>query len=78
MNHSLANRFFVLTGQLEHTSRQEAEAMLKSLGATIQHTVNKKTTDLVLGKNPGSKLQKAKALKHINILPESNLLELFK
>jgi DNA ligase (NAD+) len=58
----LAGQAFVLTGRLERLSRAEAEARLRALGATVSDTVSKKTSYLVVGAEPGSKLKKAQAL----------------
>ena len=58
----LSDREFVLTGTLERYRRGEAEAKLKALGAAIGSAVTKRTTDLVVGADPGSKLAKAEKL----------------
>jgi DNA ligase (NAD+) len=54
---------FVITGTLEHLSRDEAADKIRALGGTFQTAVAKDTTYLVVGKNVGeSKLQKARKL----------------
>jgi len=58
----LARQEFVITGRLETFSRQEAEARIKALGGTAKSDVTKKTTYLVVGADPGSKLAHAQAL----------------
>jgi len=58
----LAGQEFVITGRLETFSRQEAEARIKALGGTAKSDVTKKTTYLVVGADPGSKLAHAQAL----------------
>jgi len=55
----LAGQTFVVTGTLASMTRSEAEARLQALGASIGSSVTKKTTCLVVGEGPGSKLQKA-------------------
>jgi len=53
---------FVLTGRMENLSRQEAEAKIKNLGGTTKSDVTRKTTYLVVGADPGSKLTRAREL----------------
>jgi DNA ligase (NAD+) len=59
---------FVITGRLAHLNRDEAEEHIRALGGTAKSDVTKKTTCLVVGMDPGSKLAKARALgiKEIN------------
>jgi DNA ligase (NAD+) len=58
----LAGRSYVLTGTLASMSRDEAAAALERLGAKVVGSVSRKTTGLVVGADPGSKLEKAKKL----------------
>ncbi len=58
----LAGQEFVITGRLETFSRQEAEAKIKALGGTAGSSITKKTTYLVVGTDPGSKLARAQEL----------------
>ncbi|MBA7702369.1 DNA ligase [subsurface metagenome] len=58
----LAGQEFVITGRLEAFSRQEAEARVKALGGSTGSSVTIKTTYLVVGVEPGSKLARAQAL----------------
>ena len=50
---------FVLTGELENFTRKEATEFLESLGAKVSSSVSKKTSYVIVGKNPGSKFRKA-------------------
>ena len=71
----LAGLEFVLTGKLESFSRPEAEAKIKALGGKAASDVTRKTSYVVVGADPGSKLAKAEKLgtKTIN---EAEFLEL--
>src|SRR4051812_23372929 len=50
---------YVITGTLESMSREDARAALEALGAKVSDNVSKKTTGLVVGESPGSKVAKA-------------------
>lgn len=72
----LAGKSYVVTGTLESAGREEAEAKLRSLGATVTGTVTKTTTAVIAGAKPGgSKITKAASLD-IPVLAESDYLKL--
>ena len=52
----------VLTGSLEHYTRDKASEILFNLGANVTSTVSKKTDFVLVGENAGSKLAKAQNL----------------
>lgn len=60
---------FVLTGTLSKMSRNEAKEILENLGGKVSNSVTKETNFLIVGREPGSKLEKAKKL-NIKILDE--------
>ena len=66
---------FVLTGKLESFSRSEAEAKIKALGGKAGSDVTMKTSYVVVGADPGSKLAKAEKLG-TKTLNEAKFLEL--
>ncbi|RLC95369.1 MAG: DNA ligase (NAD(+)) LigA [Chloroflexi bacterium] len=73
----LAGLEFVLTGRLESFTRQEAEERIKALGGSVGSSVTRKTSYVVVGKEPGSKLDKAASLG-IRQLTEQQFLEMLK
>jgi DNA ligase (NAD+) len=71
----LAGKTFVITGTLPNISREVATERLEAAGAKVTNSVSKKTSYLVLGAEPGSKLAKAEKLG-TEILDEDGLLAL--
>lgn len=72
---TLAGLTFVLTGTLEHFTRDEAGAQLKAMGAKVSGSVSKKTSFVVAGEAAGSKLTKAESLG-IPVLDEAALQQI--
>ncbi|MHA1331369.1 MAG: BRCT domain-containing protein, partial [Candidatus Hodarchaeales archaeon] len=71
----LAGLEFVLTGKLETFPRSEAEAKIKALGGKAGSDVTRKTSYVVVGADPGSKLTKAQKLG-TKTLSEAEFLKL--
>ena len=57
-----AGKTFVLTGTLERFTRSEAEEIIERFGGKASGSVSKKTSYVLAGANPGSKLTKAESL----------------
>ena len=73
----LKGLIFVLTGTLETMTRGEAKEKIRLLGGDVSETVSKKTDYVVVGKEPGSKYDKAKNLG-VKIINEQEFLKLLK
>lgn len=71
----LKDQNFVLTGNLENFTREQAKNLLEQMGAKVTDNISQKTNYLIVGNNPGSKLKKAQSL-NIQILSEQELLKL--
>jgi DNA ligase (NAD+) len=52
----------VLTGTLEGLTRDEAAALIQERGGRVSSSVSKKTSYVLAGQDPGSKLEKAQEL----------------
>ncbi len=73
----LAGQNVVFTGELEHFTRKEAQHLIELLGGNPTNSVTRRTSFVVVGKNPGSKLQKAQKLG-IKTITEPQFLSLLK
>ena len=71
----LAGKQFVLTGTLSKFSRDEAKKKIESLGGRVTSAVSTKTDYIVVGKDAGSKLTKAKKIE-ITVLDEKEFQKL--
>ncbi len=72
---NLSGLTFVFTGTLSSMSRNEAKEKIESLGGKVTSSVSKKTSFVVVGKDPGSKYEKAKSLG-VKIIDEKEFLKL--
>ncbi len=70
-----AGKTFVLTGTLERFTRQQAEEIIERFGGKASGSVSKKTSYVLAGANPGSKLTKAESLG-VPILTEEDFARL--
>lgn len=62
VDNRFAGKTFVLTGTLQHYTRDEASAIIEGFGGKASGSVSKKTSYVLAGENAGSKLTKAEAL----------------
>ena len=71
----LSGQSFVVTGTLSAFPRREAESRIKALGGSVGSSVTRRTSYLVAGESPGSKLEAAQKLG-TPVLDEAGFLEL--
>jgi len=71
----LAGKTFVFTGVLNHFTRDGAQQAVEAAGARVSSSVSKKTSYLVVGGDPGSKLDHARTLG-VTILTEQEFAAL--
>ena len=77
MEGPLTGQTYVITGTLESYSRDEARKALEALGAKVSDSVSKKTTGVIAGESPGSKLAKAEKAG-VPVLDEAALKKLLR
>lgn len=71
----LTGKSFVLTGTMASLGRAQAKEKIEALGGKVSGSVGKGTDYVVVGENPGSKLQKAQQLGKV-LLTEAEFLDL--
>lgn len=71
----LSGKTFVITGTLDSMSRDQAADRIIALGGKVSGSVSKKTSYVIVGAEPGSKLKKAQELG-VEILDEAGFLKL--
>ena len=73
----LAGQNIVFTGELDHFTRKEAQHLVELLGGNPTNSVTRKTSFVVVGKNPGSKYQKAQKLG-VRMIGEEEFIRMLK
>lgn len=73
----LAGRTVVVTGTLRGYTRDEIKERLRQAGAIVTDSVSRKTDFLIVGEEPGSKLEKARALG-VKIVGQDELEKMLK
>jgi len=73
----LAGKTFVITGTLEDLSRDQAAALLKARGAKVSSSVSAKTSAVIAGEKPGSKVSKAESLG-VEVMDQAQFEELIR
>lgn len=71
----LDGQYFVFTGTLETLGRNEAKTLVQDLGGTVQASVGGKTSFVVAGASPGSKLEQARN-RAVAVITEKEFLKL--
>jgi DNA ligase (NAD+) len=71
----LAGKIIVVTGLLKNFTRSEIEQTIKDNGGKVSSSVSKKTSFVVAGEDPGSKLDKAHQLQ-VKVIDENEFLQL--
>ena len=75
IDQKLQNKTFIITGVLESMSREEAKSKVRILGGRVASTISSQINFVVVGKNPGSKLRKAKE-QGIKVINEQQFLKI--
>ena len=68
-------KIFVVTGSFDEYSRNDIESIIKDNGGKVTSKVSSKTDNLILGTNPGSKLEDAQN-NNVEIINISDFLNL--
>jgi DNA ligase (NAD+) len=71
----LRGKVFVFTGALESMTREEAKRKVEELGGMVASSVSRRVDYVVVGKEPGSKYDKARSLG-VKIIDEEEFKKL--
>ena len=73
----MVGKVFVLTGTLDSMTRSTAKKMIETAGGKLSASVSRQTDYLVVGKSPGSKVERAKDL-NVEIIDEATFTALLR
>ena len=74
-SHILNDKTFVITGTIQNMTRTDVKDLIEKNGGRVTSSISKKTSYLVAGDNPGSKIKKAADIG-VSIINEEQLSEL--
>ncbi|MBS0623884.1 MAG: NAD-dependent DNA ligase LigA [Verrucomicrobia bacterium] len=74
-HHAFEGKIFVLTGTLEHYGRDQASSLIKERGGKVSGSVSKQTDYVLVGKDAGSKHDKALQLG-VRVLSEKEFVDM--
>lgn len=77
ISNMFSGKTFVLTGKLDTLTREEATKIIEDNGGNVSSSVSNKTSFVLLGKDPGSKYEKALKL-NIKIINEEEFIKIVK
>lgn len=77
ISNMFSGKTFVLTGKLDTLTREEATKIIEDNGGNVSSSVSNKTSFVLLGKDPGSKYEKALKL-NIKIITEEEFIKIVK
>lgn len=77
ISNMFSGKTFVLTGKLGTLTREEATKIIEDNGGNVSSSVSNKTSFVLLGKDPGSKYEKALKL-NIKIITEEEFIKIVK
>lgn len=72
----LKGKTFLITGTLPNYDRKAMEELIIQHGGKLLSSVSKNLNYLIVGENAGSKLDKAKALRNVNLIDEQEMLHM--
>jgi DNA ligase (NAD+) len=74
----LSGATFLFTGSLSQFTRPQAAEMVEEAGGKVANTLSSKVDYLVVGADPGSKVEKAKKLPNVKVISEDAFLDMLK